>query len=521
VITTGLALLFYLGALMAAHTIFQATSSYNPWLTGALLATLLAMLLTPILSQAQRWLDRLIAGVSHDPRRVLRQYSQTISNILDLGLLAKVMVELIGEAMDIRHGWLFTVTHEIGPDGCKCYYLRPVINAGEEGPESAMLEEGGSLAEYLRIQRFPLAESDIDASPRFADTPDTEHLWFSSLQMELFVPIHSKEEWIGLLALGPKNSGEPFWDDDQFLLSTLADQTAVALENARLVESLVRLNNDFRRAITALDQANRNLEQLDRTKTEFISVASHELRTPLTLVNGYSQLLLDEPGLTGQPHYAKMLSGIRNGSQRLHEIVESMLDMARIDARDLHLDLQPVLLGTLIDELHEELKPALLERKQSIEALELASLPPIQADREALRKVFYHLLLNGIKFTPDGGRITVNGGTLFPTAELLTESGVEITVSDTGIGIDPGMQEIIFTKFYQTGELALHSSGKTKFKGSGPGLGLAIAKGIVEAHFGRIWVESPGHDEARCPGSQFHIFLPLHQPEKTRPRLGL
>jgi len=380
-----------------------------------------------------------------------------------------------------------------------------------------MLEEGGSLAEYLRLQRLPLAQSDIDVSPRFADTPDTERLWFSSLQMELFVPIHSQEEWIGLLALGPKNSGEPFWDDDQFLLSTLADQTAVALENARLVENLVRLNNDFRRAITALDQANRNLERLDRTKAEFISVASHELRTPLTLVNGYSQLLLDEPGLAEHPYYAKMLSGIRNGAQRLHEIVESMLDMARIDTRDLQLDLQPIPLEALISELYEELKPALLERNQTFEMLDLASLPPIQVDREALRKVFYHLLLNAIKYTPNGGRITVSGGAVSPTAEFLFESGVEITVSDTGIGIDPSMQEVIFTKFYQTGELALHSSGKTKFKGSGPGLGLAIAKGIVEAHFGRVWVESPGHDEVRCPGSQFHVFLPLHQPEKSSP----
>ena len=516
-ITTGLGLLFYLAALMVAHTIFQATSTYNPWLIGALLAALLAMLLTPLLSQSQRWLDRLISGVSHDPRSILRQYSQTISNILDLGLLAKVMIELIGEALDIRRGWLFTITHEKGPDGCKCYHLRPVKNSGEEGPEAIMLEEGGSLAEYLRLQRLPLAQSDIDVSPRFADTPDTERLWFSSLQMELFVPIHSQEEWIGLLALGPKNSGEPFWDDDQFLLSTLADQTAVALENARLVENLVRLNNDFRRAITALDQANRNLERLDRTKAEFISVASHELRTPLTLVNGYSQLLLDEPGLAEHPYYAKMLSGIRNGAQRLHEIVESMLDMARIDTRDLQLDLQPIPLEALISELYEELKPALLERNQTFEMLDLASLPPIQVDREALRKVFYHLLLNAIKYTPNGGRITVSGGAVSPTAEFLFESGVEITVSDTGIGIDPSMQEVIFTKFYQTGELALHSSGKTKFKGSGPGLGLAIAKGIVEAHFGRVWVESPGHDEVRCPGSQFHVFLPLHQPEKSSP----
>jgi signal transduction histidine kinase len=82
-------------------------------------------------------------------------------------------------------------------------------------------------------------------------------------------------------------------------------------------------------------------------------------------------------------------------------------------------------------------------------------------------------------------------------------------VRDTGIGIAPENHEVIFEKFYQTGPLALHSSGRTKFKGGGAGLGLAIAASIVQAHNGRIWVESPGYDEAACPGSCFHVLLPL------------
>jgi signal transduction histidine kinase len=86
-----------------------------------------------------------------------------------------------------------------------------------------------------------------------------------------------------------------------------------------------------------------------------------------------------------------------------------------------------------------------------------------------------------------------------------------IVFRDTGIGIDPAQIELIFTKFYQTGEVALHSSGRTKFKGGGPGLGLAIARGIIQAHNGKLWAESPGYDETNCPGSQFHILLPIRQ----------
>ncbi len=121
-------------------------------------------------------------------------------------------------------------------------------------------------------------------------------------------------------------------------------------------------------------------------------------------------------------------------------------------------------------------------------------------------KVFYHLIVNAIKYTPDGGRITVTG---CMTKTLEMGDVVQIEITDSGIGIAPEDQQLIFEKFYQTGKLSLHSSGVTKFAGGGPGLGLAIAKGIVVAHEGKIWVESPGYDETYCPGSRFFVQLPL------------
>lgn len=114
------------------------------------------------------------------------------------------------------------------------------------------------------------------------------------------------------------------------------------------------------------------------------------------------------------------------------------------------------------------------------------------------------LLINAIKYTPDVGQITVSGQTAVENGV----KGVQITVADTGIGIDPGYHDLILNKFFQTGKVALHSSGKTKFKGGGPGLELAIAQGIITAHKGRIWVESDGHDEENYPGSRFYVFLP-------------
>jgi signal transduction histidine kinase len=155
-----------------------------------------------------------------------------------------------------------------------------------------------------------------------------------------------------------------------------------------------------------------------------------------------------------------------------------------------------------------ELSAAARERKQTITVEAFIGIPHVQGDHQRLYQVFINVIGNGIKYTPDGGRVTVSGR-LLKAQDALEEDFVEIIVADTGIGIDKEDLEYIFGKFYRTGPIALHSTGKTKFKGAGTGLGLAITKGIVEAHGGRIWAESEGHDEVGCPGSQFHILLPV------------
>ena len=133
-------------------------------------------------------------------------------------------------------------------------------------------------------------------------------------------------------------------------------------------------------------------------------------------------------------------------------------------------------------------------------------LPPLLADSELLKKALDNVIVNAIKFTPDGGSI-------FISAHAVQVDGrgefCEIRIRDTGIGIDPANHTIVFEKLYQLGKVELHSSGRTKFKGGGPGLGLAIAAGIVKAHKGKIWVESPGYDEEKLPGSTFIIQIPL------------
>jgi signal transduction histidine kinase len=273
-----------------------------------------------------------------------------------------------------------------------------------------------------------------------------------------------------------------------------------------LANTFDKMTEHLQQRTLELEKTNRVLEQMDRTKMRFIHVAAHELRTPLTLVQGYAQMIQIKS--KGNEDFTKYSSGIREGSSRMVEIIDSMLDVSRIDTNQLEMMPSKMEIQSVLEKVKNFFQLALEERNISLTIIGLAELPVICGDKDLLYKVFYHVIGNAIKYTPDGGSVTVSG-------RIVDASGseIEVTVRDTGIGIAPENQELVFEKFYQTGEVLLHSSGKTKFKGGGPGLGLAIARGIVNAHRGRIWLESPGHDETTNPGATIFVRLPVNGPQ--------
>jgi signal transduction histidine kinase len=197
----------------------------------------------------------------------------------------------------------------------------------------------------------------------------------------------------------------------------------------------------------------------------------------------------------------ELMDGINSGTRRLKDIIDDMIDVSMIDNNLLKLNFQPVWIDRILQILKVELETAARERRQRVFIEDFPGASEMTfGDPERLMQVFRNVLSNAIKFTPDGGSVTVSGRKL---------SGfIEVVVNDTGIGINPEDQAIVFDKFTRLGNISLHSSGKTKFKGGGPGLGLHIARGIIESHGGAIWVESPGYDEENMPGSTFHIMVP-------------
>ena len=509
--TALLSSIFYLLVFSLAEQVFPSVAQSNPLYTGAAVALLLAMVFRPTLNFIEKNIDRWMRIESSDASQTVNDYSQSISNILDMERLADVTVSLIMEVMGIQRGFLFLVDKEKKEEGTY-YALRPVRNEGERPVNAIWLNQDGPVAKYLTGEQRPLLQFDLDLLPFFKQSHPEERTWLNRLDAEVYVPIFAKREWIGLFALGGKLSGNRYSKENLLTLSALAGQTAVALENARLVENLIDLNKKVGKAYNDLENTKRDLEKIDRTKSDFISIASHELRTPLTVMRGYTEMLLESPSLDKMT--LKMLTGIHDGTMRLHEIMDSLFDIAQIDARTLELELEPINVGRVIHEVSIGLSKTIKERKQTLE-INMPPLPGIQADPNTLRKVFYHLISNAIKFTPNEGKITIRGKTLPFSSKEIPEGGLEIIISDTGIGIDSNFKEIIFTKFYQpSDQLGKHSTGKSKFKGSGAGLGLALSRGIVEAHGGRVWAESSGYDEVNLPGSHFHVILPLRKKHK-------
>jgi signal transduction histidine kinase len=324
------------------------------------------------------------------------------------------------------------------------------------------------------------------------------------------IPLFFQDKVTGMLVL-TRSTAWAFNKDDAILVSTFAVQAAIALENARLYDELDRFSQMMERMVAQrvdeLASAYTTLEKLDKNKSTFIQVAAHELRTPLTVIKGYLGILRGHSALKDNDVMVQAVDGVMQGTNRLHQIVNSMLDVARLENQVLKPHLEPTPIAPMLRLILKSYQPDLESRNLRLNMDEsINNIPPLMVDSELIQKAFDNVIVNAIKFTPDGGSITV---CFEPVSDDRQSRWAEIRVQDTGIGIDQANLGVIFEKLYQLGTVELHSSGRTTFKGGGPGLGLAIAAGIVKAHGGKVWAESPGYDEQKLPGSTFFIRLPM------------
>jgi len=290
------------------------------------------------------------------------------------------------------------------------------------------------------------------------------------------------------------------------------------------VQATIRDVTHEREIKANLEKSTRELQRLNQMKDSFLGVASHELKTPLTVIVGYADLILSEKIATLDSSVANMVQHIASAAQRLSSIVRDMVDASMLDSKNLHLKSTPHDLNEIVRSAVHSMQSYFEQRHQTLDLDLENSLPLVQCDGERMTQAISNLVGNAIKFTPDGGKVVIisrcvnsyrppftlkSADTdLCPLASDASPY-IEIVIRDTGIGIEKSDQIYIFDKFYEAGSIEEHFTGKVAFKGRGAGLGLTIVKGIVTMHGGEIWVESDGYDPQTCPGSSFHILLPL------------
>jgi signal transduction histidine kinase len=292
------------------------------------------------------------------------------------------------------------------------------------------------------------------------------------LRSVLTVPMSGDEVARGIVIVR-RRPGE-FDERIVSLMKALANQSSVAIANANLFREI--------------EEKSRLLEVADRHKSEFLANMSHELRTPLNAIIGFSEVLLQRMFGDLNSKQEEYLQDVLSSGRHLLSLINDILDLSKVEAgrMDLELerfDLPQALQDTLV----------LVRERAARHGIELhlhadARLGAMVADERKIKQVLLNLLSNAVKFTPEGGRVEIGA--------VPTDGGVEISVTDTGIGIAPENQELIFEEFRQVG-------GDYAHKREGTGLGLTLARKFVELHGGRLWVKSqPGQ------GSTFTFSIP-------------
>src|SRR5262249_2393469 len=332
----------------------------------------------------------------------------------------------------------------------------------------------GATGRLAEVQE-PVQVPDIFDAPVASRVRDA--LVRAGYRALLAVPLVREDHLIGGLTVIRKATGE-FGPDIVELLKTFATQSALAIQNARLFREI--------------EQKSRELEAASRHKSEFLANMSHELRTPLNAVIGFSEVLTERMFGELKVKQAECLKDIHASGQHLLSLINDILDLSKIEAGRMELEVTDFDLPMAIDNALTLIRERAARRSIALHTTVDERLGQIQGDERKIRQVLLNLLSNAIKFTPEGGRIEVGAKPV--------DGFVEVSVTDTGVGIAPEDQEAIFEEFKQVG-----SSDK---KVEGTGLGLALSRKFIELHGGKIWVKSQiGH------GSTFTFTVPVRRGE--------
>lgn len=438
-----------------------------------------------------RFANKYLFSSLYDSRTVIRQLSDKLGSTLATTTVYKSIAESLGGALHMKAICFITC----GPKD-KDFIIS--YNSGFPLPNIIKKDDlyNTIFKEYVAKNKIII----LDELKNNA-TKQTKEIVraLSKIGIEILVPLNVKDKPIGAIALGPKESGDSYNNEDLDLLKIIGTQTAISLENALLYEETKKFNiklvKEVEKATAELKAANEELKKLDQAKSDFISIASHQLRTPLTVIKGYGSMMLEGSFGKIPASIEENVQKIYDSNERLIALVEDLLNISRIESGRLQFNWEVGQLEEMVGSVAEELTPNATKKGLSFKYQAPAKpLPPIKLDKTKLRQVAINLIDNAIKYTDKGGL----------TVSLSQEAGkLKFCVADTGMGIKEENLPSLFKKFSRGEKTSiLHTEGT--------GLGLYVGKMMVEAHGGRIWAESDGEKK----GSKFCFELPIVNNDK-------
>jgi len=428
------------------------------------------------LNKTQEELDKKVAGLY-----TLQKISRLVSTTLDENEIFRRIQQ--------------PIISELGFEKCfvlMCDKKRELCSKICSGYSSDELEKIIYLLKSEPLLDLVLKEGKILSSIEISE-PNRKKI-ASILRMAYFIisPIITQDGIEGMFFVGNNPSSAPITEGDEEMISILATQFGQSLENARLFEEVYRSSQDLEKKIKQrtreLAEALEEVKRISKMKSDFVSAVSHELRTPLTSVKGYASILMT--GKMGEiPKAVKeRLEKINKHSDSLVELINDLLDISRIESGRVDMKFESENIKDIVETTADLLAPQIKEKQIKLDIELPNELPNVLIDHSQIERVFINLISNAIKFTPEHGSITVSAKDV--------DSQIQIDIADTGAGISKADQEKIFDEFYRV-ENPINASLK------GSGLGLTLVKYIVEAHKGKIWVESQ-----LKKGSTFSFTLP-------------
>jgi signal transduction histidine kinase len=405
--------------------------------------------------------------------RALGEVGQAVSSTLDLPTVLSTIVRHAVQLSGTSGGMIYEYD-----DPTQEFHLRASYQMEEELVEAyrlAPLRIGQGATGRVGATKVPMQVVDLLNEPELGAARIRPILGRLGYQSLLAVPLLLEQRIMGALTVYRRETGS-FAPEVVNLLQTFASQSALAIQNARLFREI--------------EEKSRQIEAANRHKSEFLANMSHELRTPLNAIIGFSEVLQERLFGELNEKQAEYTDDILTSGRHLLSLINEILDLSKVEAGRMELEVATFDLPLAIDNARTFVRERATKHGINLDVIVDERLGDFTGDERKIKQILLNLLSNAVKFTPEGGRIGINA--------RQTDGALEISVSDTGIGIAPEDQATIFEEFRQVG-------GDYAHKKEGTGLGLTLAKKFVELHGGKIWVESEVGK-----GSTFTFTLPIH-----------